>query len=172
MTTGDAPAVPFKIPSVVTEIGARARLKGINLVRTQCELTGALRPGEQIPEVKFETRGGATRPAEAPGTLICAFGLEVIGLGPKPDLVRVARFSCDYAIQYEFDAPFLQAQADKDLSLFAAYNASLHAWPHVREFIQSMAFRMTLPPIVLPIMRTLDMVGPPENWKKLTPKAT
>lgn len=157
------------IPPIVTEIGQRIAIKGMNLVRCSCEVVGTATPGTPIPEMKFETRGGGTVHADEPRTIVCGFGLDVTAIGPAPASEPIAKFSVDYAVQYEMqDEAFLQRLSEHDLALFAAYNTSFHVWPHAREFVQSMAGRMSLPPVVLPIFRPQQLIGPPENWKRRT----
>jgi len=38
------------------------------------------------------------------------------------------------------------------LEMFASRNLSIHSWPYLREFTQSMSARMGLPPILLPLL--------------------
>jgi hypothetical protein len=160
---------PLTIPPVVTEIGKRATIKALNLVRCNCEVVTALPPGEPVKDVTIGLRGGGSRFQQHPKTIVCAFGADVSAIGPEPAKVVVAKFSCDYAVQYEFeDEAFFDSLSEQDMSLFAAFNTSFHVWPHVREFVQSMAFRMTIPPVLLPMFRPLEMIGNPEQWQKLT----
>ena len=38
------------------------------------------------------------------------------------------------------------------LEMFASRNLSIHSWPYLREFVQSMSTRMGLPPVLLPLL--------------------
>lgn len=155
------------IPAAVTEIAKRARIKGMNLVRCNCELIEALAPGQSISDVKLALRGGSDIFKSAPRTLVCSFGLDVAPVGPNGAPPQIATISCDFAALYEFeDDAFFNAIQPQDRDQFAAYNTSFQLWPHAREFVQSMAARMTLPPIVLPAFRPLEMIGMPETWRK------
>lgn len=42
---------------------------------------------------------------------------------------------------------------DEELTAFAETNATLNAWPYLREAIQSTSVRMGMPPILLPLFR-------------------
>lgn len=151
---------PVAVPPVVTEIGRRAQLKGLHLVRGSCELVGVLRPGQPVEELNVEMRGGADRHKHEAQTLICSFGVNVTAVGPKPEAVVVAKFSCDYAAQYFIeDKAFYDSLKDTDIAMFAAVNTSFHAWPHIREFVQSMSFRMTIPQVLLPMFRPGEVVA-------------
>lgn len=148
------------IPGRVTEIGSQASLKGINLVQCRCEVLGVLPAGQGLPELKVDIRAGGEKHKSEPNTLVCGFGLDVTGLGPKPESIPVARLSCDYAVQYSFvQDEFFKNLDEKDADQFAAYNSSVHVWPHIRELIHSMSMRMGLPPILLPLFRPAVELG-------------
>jgi hypothetical protein len=53
--------------------------------------------------------------------------------------------------------------------MFSAYNTSMNVWPHAREFVQSMAARMMLPPLILPLFRPAETI-PAERWEKSVEK--
>ncbi len=145
---------PPGIPARVTEIGAHASLKGLNLVQCRCEVVGVLPAGQGLPELKVDMRAGGEKHKSEPKTLVCGFGLDVAGIGPKPNSAPIVRVSCDYAIQYTFsDDLFFATLNDKDVNKFAAYNSSVHVWPHIRELVHSMSMRMGLPPMLLPLFR-------------------
>jgi hypothetical protein len=166
-------AKQITIPSAVTDIAKRARIKGMNLVRCECEFIEALPPGQIISDVKLELRGGSDVFRAEPRTIVCSFGMEVVPMGPNGKPPKVARISCDYAAVYEFDDDaFFNAIVPEHRDLFAAYNTSFQMWPHAREFVQSMAARMSIPPVVLPAFRPLEMIGTPEFWKKRTKETT
>lgn len=154
-----------QIPAAVTEIAKRASLKTINLVRGSSEFVEALAPGEGIENLQVSLRAGGSR-HDAPGSIVCGFGIDVAAQtkGAKPK--TVARFSCDYAGVYEVrDEGFYNSLSDRDIAVFAGYNTGFHTWPYAREFVQSMAARMGLPAVVLPLFRAAEVV-PPEDWEE------
>jgi hypothetical protein len=151
------------IPPAVTEIAKRAKIKAVNLVQSSCQLV-APPPAPGTPfEVKTELRGGSAVLATESRTIVCSFGASIRPL--LADGTHFAEISCDYAIQYEFDdEAFFASMKAADRDAFAAYNTSFQLWPHMREFVQSMAARMTTPPIILPPFRPIEMVGAPDTW--------
>ncbi len=160
------------IPAAVTEIAKRAKITGMNLVRCTCEFVEALPPGQQIENVNAELRGGSDVFKAAARTIVCSFGATVIPVGPAGKPPKIATISCDYAAVYEFeDEAFFKGIQKGDRDQFAAFNTSFQLWPHVREFVQSMAARMGLPPVVLPAFRPLELIGGPETWRDRTAEA-
>ncbi len=65
----------------------------------------------------------------------------------KPAFQVAASFELDYQIPSDLDP------SPQELRAFAETNAVFNAWPYWREFAQSMAARMNLPPLTLPLFR-------------------
>jgi len=155
------------VPPIVTTIGASARIQTLSLVRGSCQLI-EIREGDVVENLKITMKGGA-RKHDTLQRLVCSFGILVEPVAKGRDDSPVARIECEYGLQYDIDDAALFAKlSEKEIELFAAYNGSVNAWPHAREFVQSMAQRMTLPPIVLPLFRPSDLLPPPEQWQKLS----
>ena len=156
---------PVVVPERVAEIGRGATIRSLNLVRSDCAVLD-FRDGDVIENLKIQLTGGGRKDTQRP-RILCSFGLLVEPQARGRADAPVARIHCEYAVQYEFaDQAFFQSISERDIELFAALNTSLNVWPHAREFVQSMAGRMMLPPVVLPLFRPTDMLSP-ENWQKL-----
>lgn len=155
------------IPPIVTDIGARAKIQTLTLVRGECQLLDP-REGDVVETLKITMRGGGRR-HDSLARLICNFGITVEPVAKGREEHPVARIDCEYGLQYDIDdSGFFAKLTERDVELFAAFNSSVNAWPHAREFVQSMAQRMVLPPIVLPLFRPSDLLPPPEKWQRLT----
>jgi preprotein translocase subunit SecB len=59
------------------------------------------------------------------------------------------RIEAELALIYSLTSPVSEA----DASAFARLNAPFNAWPYMREFVQSMATRMTFAPPTVPLFR-------------------
>lgn len=155
---------PAQLPPIVVEMAKRVSLKSFNLVRGSFELVEALPAGSGIENLQFSLRGGGNKHT-VPKTIICGFGLDVAAQTNGVS-TTVARFTCDYAALFEIsDEPFFNALTEHDIALFAAYNLSYFAWPYAREYVQSTGSKMGLPPVILPLFRTSEMIPSPEQWK-------
>lgn len=53
--------------------------------------------------------------------------------------------------------------ADNDVAQFAAANGTLHTWPFVREFLNSLTSRMGFPPFTLGVMHFVPMPVPKQE---------
>ena len=160
-------AAPSGIPPVVMAIGAHAKIQTLTLIRGECRLLDP-REGDVVENMKITMKGGG-RKHDSLARLICNFGIVVEPVAKGREDKPIALIECEYGLQYDLDDAALIAKlTDRDVELFAAYNASVNAWPHAREFVQSMAQRMVLPPIVLPLFRPSDLLPPPEKWQRLT----
>lgn len=156
------------IPAVVTEIGARAAIGALNLVRSECVVLD-LRPGDAIENLKVQMNTGGKKHAEL-ARLTCVFRMNVEPQAKGRVEAVAARIVCEYAVQYDFaDRAFFDRITERDIEMFAAYNASVNVWPHVREFVQSMAARMMLPPLILPLFRPAEAI-PADRWKTASAK--
>jgi hypothetical protein len=61
------------------------------------------------------------------------------------------RVFADFELHYRL--PEGISATDEEASIFAETNATLNAWPYLRETIQSTSVRMGVPPILLPLFR-------------------
>ncbi len=154
---------PGAVPAMVTEIGQHATIRSINLVRSECAILD-LREGDVVEGLKIQMNAGGKKHGDLP-RLICVFGVKVEPQAKGRADGPVARIVCDYAAQYDFaDRAFFDRITDRDIEMFSAYNTSLNVWPHVREFVQSTAGRMMLPPLILPLFRPAETI-PVDRWK-------
>lgn len=154
------------IPAIVTAIGAHAKIETLTLIRGECRLLNP-REGDVVENLKLTMTGGG-RKHDASQRLHCTFGLVVEPVAKGREDKPVARIECEYGLQYQIDdSAFLAALSERDVELFAAYNGSVNVWPHAREFVTSMAQRMLLPPLLLPLFRPSDLLPPPERWQRI-----
>ncbi|WP_169981208.1 hypothetical protein [Tautonia rosea] len=69
--------------------------------------------------------------------------------GDKP--IEHVRISATFILFYRVDS--YEGIEEENLEAFASMNGVFNAWPYWREYVQSMAVRMGLPPIVVPVHR-------------------
>ena len=154
-----------QLPPRVKEVARTAILKSLALVRSECQVTDH-KPGDIIENVNLTLQGGGQSEPET-HSIACSFGLTVLALAKEPAGKEIARFKCDYLVHYEIrDAAIFDSLTQKDIELFAAFNATLNAWPYARELVQSLSARMMLPPLVLPLFRPNEMIPPQSRWTK------
>lgn len=59
------------------------------------------------------------------------------------------KISCTFSVRFSSEEPL----SNEFLDIFSDVNIPVNTWPYFREFIQSMAQRMCLPPIMLPLLK-------------------
>lgn len=83
-----------------------------------------------------------------------------VGIRDSASKRQIAKLSVEFALAYHSEKPM----TDEIFSVFKGLNLMVNTWPYLREFIQTMAGRMNLPPLVLPTFK----VGTP---RRAAPKA-
>lgn len=72
----------------------------------------------------------------------------------------MAAFALEYRTQDEFkDSPALEEIDGDAVMAFSQFNAAFNAWPYWREYVQSMAARLGLPSVTVPILRVPNLPG-------------
>lgn len=157
-----------QIPPIVSEIAQRCQIQGLALAKGRCELLVSP-DGVTVRDLQVGLRGHGSRHPSKPDVLVCSFGLDVWPQDAADEKkIRLAQISCDYIVQYHFaEKELLERVSGEDIEVFAAYNTSFHVWPYAREFVQSMAARMGLPPVLLPVFRPANLIPPRDQWVKL-----
>jgi len=64
---------------------------------------------------------------------------------------------CDYEVFYELDDD--ANITNRDLQHFCFFNAPVHAWPYMREFVHSMTARMGIDPYLAPLLPVPKLAG-------------
>ncbi|MFC1676573.1 hypothetical protein ACFL3G_05875 [Planctomycetota bacterium] len=67
------------------------------------------------------------------------------------DWKEIARIGADFILAYKADS--LDGLTEDNYLQFAKYNGVFNAWPYWREFVNSMAARLNLPPLTLNVYR-------------------
>ena len=67
------------------------------------------------------------------------------------DLESVAKFECSLTATYHLQDSYVPT--DPELAAFHGANVIFNCWPYFREFVQSMACRMNIPPPPVPFVR-------------------
>jgi hypothetical protein len=80
------------------------------------------------------------------------------------------RISVAFALTYLLDNAM--TASDEVLAEFARVNGAFNAWPYFREFVQAMSVRMSLPPIVLPVLRVKSSTSTPAHPRVEPAEAT
>ena len=68
----------------------------------------------------------------------------------KAAQVKIVDIEISYLLTYAITSP--QPLLEADLNQFANGNGTLHSWPFVREFLNSLTSRMGVPPFTLGVM--------------------
>jgi hypothetical protein len=79
----------------------------------------------------------------------------------KPEEDPTIWVESTFVLIYKIDS--FEGIEEENLKAFALTNGVYNAWPYWREYVQSMTFRMGLPPIVAPVFRFLAAKNPPDQ---------
>lgn len=139
-----------QIPEVVSKFARSVNLEQVFVRRAKAELVKG--PAIAVEQLGIDVRAGAKKAATGSG-LEVAVGVTVKFLGATVD-ETLAVVDVDYVLYYSIpEASVLAAASDATIQAFAAYNGTVNAWSYAREYCQSMAWRMSLPPTTLPSFR-------------------
>jgi hypothetical protein len=73
----------------------------------------------------------------------------------------VMSFACGFRLEYDLKQDPDSEDREESLTAFAELNGLFNAWPYVRELVQSTTTRMSLPPLVLRVLRLSPSPPPP-----------
>lgn len=103
---------------------------------------------------------------ETPGRLFVDLTFKMkVRPDPEEDEPELASIACTFALTYQLNRGMPDDARDL-LPAFAETNSVLHAWPYLREFVQSTTWRMGLPPLSLPLFQ---IGGPRERTSPAEP---
>jgi hypothetical protein len=99
--------------------------------------------------------------------LLCGSLLTVVVMPPgmEPDAERaLIEVTAEYLLTYNL-SDGADTLPEKAFQVFAANTGVFNAWPFFREFVRSSTDRMSIPPLILPLMKM-----PPRPPKRVTSK--
>lgn len=79
-----------------------------------------------------------------------------------PEGATEVQVDASFELVYSFPKEMLPAPGKHELQAFAETNAVMNCWPYWRELVQGMVAKMNLPPLLVPLVR----------WVQLPPKET
>lgn len=137
----------------VSEVARRIEIQEIRLVEALVSMNGVPSPAtaEFSAEHKVES---AERDGE---TLTVRLGLKLSVKSPDEGSSEVVLFGAIYRLVYS--SASMSEMPEEGVSHFANTNSVHNAWPYWREYVQSMAGRMGLPLLTLPLLK---MQPPPK----------
>jgi hypothetical protein len=153
--TGARPVAPLEEVNpleLAAPVSARVQIQGVVLIESNVKRGTDTRigPGEfrvniNIANVEYGTDQATNRLFVVPGFTLKA---ERISESEGTLILSIeASFALHYSIQSSGDLE------DESVKAFALTNGIFNAWPYWREYVQSTAARMGLPPIVIPVFR-------------------
>jgi hypothetical protein len=145
----------WQLPPIALEIARKASIGPINLLKFDGQL-GDLHANDAIDNLSMQFRFGAVRAPE-PLHFSTFVGLDLVCFSKADPLREIAKLNCMFAIKYLLnDAMLLAKLSDEDFIVFASTTSLRTLWPYIREFSQSMAQKMMLPPLTLPFLQALN----------------
>jgi len=150
----------WKPSEIVREIAMNSELVNINLVECGGEVLAGVRAGDTIESINIELEAGRGAVMEENHfSLMVGVKVTLLPKGQPEKPAAVVR--CRYAAQYRCKSKeFFEELTNDALGAFTASTGTLTLWPYIREFVQSTALRMLLPPVNLPPVMTV-FVEPP-----------
>lgn len=133
----------------VSEVAARVEIRDIRLVKIAASLSDPLpESGQTIAVeldhgVKADVIDSSTLLAQVRFTLAAKASIEA----EKPFVEIGATFQLLYQGENIGDIPH------QSWSSFASVNAVHNAWPYLRELVQSISSRMSVPPLTVPLLK-------------------
>jgi len=147
------------VKDLLHELSGAARLESIELLSLRCERE---RPFPRSRPIELKQSVDASMIEQTNGGILeVAVSMDLVGRvrkGKSKDRVRdvmevKALFLLKYSIASEREF------APEVLEAFAGLNAPLHCWPYWRELVHSMASRMGLPGLIIPLLTVKDLLG-------------
>lgn len=149
--------VEFK--DLLHELSGAARLESIEVLSLSCERERRL---PRSSPIELEQSVDASMIEQTKGGILeVAVSMDLVGRvrrkGKSKDRVRdVMEVKALFLLRYSIasDRQF----ASEVLEAFAGLNAPLHCWPYWRELVHSMASRMGLPGLIIPLLAVKDLL--------------
>lgn len=136
-------------------IAKNSHLDSLNLRSLNVQLRGS--PDEQR-DVRLQSKHAvdfsfAPETEEALGGLAVGIHFDLTVESQEGDVLFT--FEASFEANYSLNRG-MPAEMAENLAAFAQTNAVVHAWPYYREIVQSMTWRMGLPPFPMPLFRITD----------------
>lgn len=141
------------------EIVSSVELRDVRLVEATVK-TRVRNPKEIVePQMAVSHRARVLHRSESGFLVAATVQLQIRAKEAPEEQESPISMAVTFALTYSLaDAP---SRPDEILQEFARVNGAFNAWPYWREYIQSTAARMSLPPLVLPVFRVAPV--PPSD---------
>ena len=143
---------------LLPELSSAARLESIELLSLSCERERRL-PRSRPIELEQSVDASIIEQTNS-GILEVAVSMDLAGRvrkGKLKDRVRdVMEVKALFLLRYSIASE--KQFAPEVLEAFAGLNAPLHCWPYWRELVHSMASRMGLPGLIIPLLAVKDLL--------------
>lgn len=157
----------------LAEVIASVELRDVRLMSGSVQTR--IRDASTVPDPQLKMRHGTKVIARKENGFLVAAMMRteiVAGSSNKDATEAPPAVSMMVTFALEYWLPGASGFSDDVLGEFARVNGAFNAWPYWREYIQTTAARMNLPPILLPVFRVKH--SPPQEkapTKTATPKA-
>ena len=146
--------------SPLAEVISKVELLGVRLIKSEVS-TLLLNPRNVPPvDMSIATATHVLHREDAGFRVGAALRMRIVRNDVAEDLAEpLALMDVTFELQYAL--PDAAAFSNEVLEEFARVNGTFNAWPYWREYVQTTAARMTLPPTILPVFRLNRASGPP-----------
>jgi hypothetical protein len=146
------------LQSKAMEIDKTTRMVALNMTKCEASVV-AMKSGDVIGNVGTQLEHGLSRNDD--GSFSAFLGAELDCFAQKEPERLIGKIACTFASKYmPAEQGWLATKTDEDLMVFVVLVSPLHLWPYIREFSQSVAQRMMMPPLLLPAMGRITNTDP------------
>lgn len=150
--------VPADLMKKVSEVIPRLEIRDIRLIGLACRLKAA--PSDHAVEVALGHEVKTDPIADNLLGVQVKFSLAAKGQAENhPEI-----FTLTATFQLTYEGENVRSIEEDKRAAFANVNAVFNAWPYLRELVQSMSGRMSLPTLTVPLLKS-----PPRTTKETTP---
>jgi len=128
-------------------------IRGVHLLSSSSQLESIVLNDSSGPQLEVHVHPTQYRYQIQPGGKVLVCGIKC-GLEIRPEGGSRAPFvsiGAEYVIVYDVGAP--ESCTPEAAKEFASRNAVFNCWPFFREFAQSLACRMGIAPVVVPLLK-------------------
>jgi len=152
--------IPAELMKKVSEVVPRLEIRDIRLTGLSCQLITAP-PLDQPVNVEMGHKVKADPIAEDSLGVKVRFNLAVKGTGEAaPEYLTISA-----VFQLTYQGADVKAITEEQRLAFANINAVFNAWPYLREIVQSISGRMSIPSLVVPLLKLPSSQPPAEPTK-------
>ncbi len=137
--------------AMIKRMGEAVKIDSLYFTHAEATREVTHPPKDVAFEGSYHAQGRLTSALTFEATV--GFVLNVLGL----DSHKIAVFSCTVVLKYRVDAESKNLLTDTAVDEFAQLNGVYHAYPYVREFVQTSCGRLSLPQIIMPPMPARDL---------------